>query len=691
MSALRFLRLPVTAGAAAVALAGAAQAQTTSQPAANVRGATAAAALGVDTTNLDRSVRPQDDFFRFVNGGWLNRTQIPGDRSSWGSFLELREQSSTALRTILEEAARSSAPAGSAERKIGDMYASYLDSARVEALGLTPLQGELRTIAAVTSTKQLPTAFARLARLGVSRPVGVGVGPDQRNSERNVVAVSQAGLGLPDRDYYLKQDAKLAAARAAYAQYITRAMTLAGQTDPAGAAQRIVALETRLAEKQWDRARNRDRNATYNRMTTAQLAAAMPSFDWPAYLKAAKLGQPTEVVVRQPDYLTALDTIIASTPVSTWREYMTFKLLDGYAEALPAAYQNARFDFRGRTLSGQQEQSARWKRAVAAVEGSLGEAAGQVYVKRHFAPEAKARMDALVKNVVEAYRVGIDSLEWMSPATKTEAKAKLAKFTVKIAYPDRWRDYSSLQIRRDDLIGNAMRTSAFEYDEMVARLSKPVERWRWGMTPQTVNAYYNASNNEIVFPAAILQPPFFNVQADDAVNYGGIGAVIGHEIGHGFDDQGRKSDGAGNLRDWWTGDDAKAYESRAEKLGAQYAALTPIDSLHINPKLTMGENIGDVSGLAAAYRAYRMSLGGKPAPVIGGFTGDQRFFMGYAQIWRTKMRDDALRQQLLTDPHSPGAVRAYIPLVNNDAFVAAWNVKPGDKMYVAPENRVRIW
>jgi predicted metalloendopeptidase len=417
----------------------------------------------------------------------------------------------------------------------------------------------------------------------------------------------------------------------------------------------------------------------------------MPSFDWNGYFKAAKLGAPAEVVVRQPDYLKALDAIAAATPASTWREYLTFKLLDGYANELPAAFQTARFEFRGRTLNGLQQQSARWKRAVDEVEGTLGDAVGQIYVKRYFTPTAKARMDALVKNVVEAYRVGIDSLEWMSPATKTEAKAKLAKFTVKIAYPDRWRDFSALEVKRDDLLGNVVRANAFEYDENAGRLGKPVERWRWGMTPQTVNAYYNSVNNEIVFPAAILQPPFFDPKADDAVNYGGIGAVIGHEIGHGFDDQGRKSDGEGNLRDWWQPADAEAYDARANRLGAQYAAIAPIDSLHINPKLTMGENIGDLSGLAAAHRAYRMSLGGKPAPVLDGFSGDQRFFMGYAQIWRTVMRDEALRQQLLTDPHSPGAQRAFVPLTNNDAFHAAFDVKPGDRMYRAPAERVRIW
>ncbi len=648
-------------------------------------------ALGIDTSNFDRSVRPQDDFYRFVNGRWVDRTEIPADRSSWGSFLELREQSANALHAILDSATRSNAPAGSNERKIGDFYASYLDSARVESLGLTPLQGEMTVIAGLTSPARLPATFAHFARLGVAGPAGVLVGQDARNSNAYIVSISQAGLGLPDRDYYLSSDARLVATRTAYADYITRLLTLAKQPDPSGAASRIVALETGIAGHQWTRARNRDRNATYNRMTIAQLAELAPSYGWRQYFAAAGLEGATEVVVRQPDYLRTLDPIVAGTPASTWREYLTFKLLDSYAAELPAAFQQARFEFRGRTLSGQQEMGPRWKRAVSEVESAMGDAVGQFYVKRYFTASAKARMDSLVQNLRGAYRVGIDSLSWMSPATKAEAQQKLAHFTVKIAYPDRWREYAALDVRRDDLLGNAMRANAFEYAENSGHLGKPVERWRWGMTPQTVNAYYNSTNNEIVFPAAILQPPFFNVNADDAVNYGAIGAVIGHEIGHGFDDQGRKSDGSGNLRDWWTPADAQAYEARAGRLAAQYAAIAPIDSLHINGQLTLGENIGDVSGLAAAYRAYHMSLHGQPAPVIAGFTGDQRFFLGFAQIWRTKFRDDALRQQLLTDPHSPGMVRAYVPLINNDAFEAAWNVKPGDKMYRAPEDRVRIW
>ena len=648
-------------------------------------------ALGFDTANFDRSVRPQDDFFHYVNGGWLRRADIPADASSWGAFNELRETSRSALHTILENAANSKAAAGTEERKVGDLYASYMDTATVERLGISPLAGEMRTIAALQTTAQHPTTFAHFARLGVGTPIGAGVGQDAKHSDVNIVQIGQSGLGLPDRDYYLKQDAKMKETRAAYTAYITQLLTLAKQPDPAGAANRIVALETAIATPQWDRARNRDRNATYNKMTVAELAALTPSYSWATYLNAAGVASTTDVIVRQPDYLKAVDPIMASTPVSTWREYLTFKLLDNYADQLPAGFRQARFDFRGRTLSGQQEMAVRWKRAVDGVDGILGEPAGKLYVAHYFKPEAKARMDALVKNILAAYRVGIDSLRWMSPETKVQAKDKLAHFTVKIGYPDKPRDYSALEIKRGDLLGNAMRRDVFQYNDAIGRLGKPVDRTRWGMTPQTVNAYYNASNNEIVFPAAILQPPFFNVEADDAVNYGAIGAVIGHEVGHGFDDQGRKSDGSGNLRDWWTASDAQSFEARTTKLGAQYAAINPIDDLHINPGLTMGENIGDLSGLAQAYRAYRISLNGKEAPVIGGFTGDQRFFIGFAQIWRTKFRDEALRQQLLTNPHSPGMYRAFVPLINNDAFDAAFGVQPGDKMYVAPADRVKIW
>src|SRR5690242_12063153 len=647
--------------------------------------------LGIDTTNFDRSVRPQDDFFRFVNGGWLKRTPIPSDAPRWGTFDELDERSREAMRTILEDAAKSNAPTGSEEQKVGDFYASFLDSARVESLGVSPLKAELAQIAAVTSVSALAPEFARLARIGVARPFNVGVGPDQKKSAVNIVQVGQSGLGLPDRDYYLMQDARMNTVRQAYTEYLARLFTLAQLPDPAGAASRVLALETAMAGKQWDRVRNRNRDLTYNRLTGAELAAKMPHFDWAAYFSATGMGVPSAVIVAQPDYLVAADSLLANTPIATWREYLAARLLDAYANELSSPFVQARFDFRGKVLNGQQVNRARWKRGVSEVDGGLGEAAGRLYIARNFKPEAKARIDELIRNLREAYSIGIDSLEWMTPETKARAKQKLAQFTVKIAYPDKWKDYSSLQIRRDDLAGNVMRAREWAFQDMVNQLGKPVDRTRWAMTPQTVNAYYNSTNNEIVFPAAILQPPFFDPTADDAVNYGAIGAIIGHEIGHGFDDQGRKSDGAGNLVDWWSAEDAKAFEERASRLGAQFDVLSPVEGAHVNGKLTMGENIGDLSGLAQAYRAYRISLKGKEAPVIDGFTGDQRFFMGYAQAWRESAREAITRQLLLSDPHSPGQYRANIPVENNDAFQRAFDVKPGDKMYLPPDQRVRIW
>ncbi len=532
---------------------------------------------GIDTTNFDHSVRPQDDFYRYVNGGWLKKAEIPPDASGWGAFQELRENSRNAEHQLFEDASKSSAKSGSPDRKVGDMYASYMDSARVEQLGTAPLQSEMKSIAALKNTPDLPAAFAHFARIGVNGPLGVFVGADPKHSNDNILQVSQAGLGLPDRDYYLKQDAKMSSVRAAYVTYITQLFTLAKQPDPEGAANRILALETEIATPQWERARNRDRNATYNRMTVADLATMTPSYNWKSYLSGAGLSKAADVVVRQPDYVKAMDAIIAKTPASTWREYLTFHFLDHYADVLPAAFVQARFAFRGKTLNGQQELAVRWKRAVDLTDSDLGEAAGTLYIAKYFKPEAKARMDALVKNIINAYDVGIDSLTWMSPETKAQAKEKLAHFKVKIGAPDKPRDYSALTVKRDDLFGNEVRANEFEYEDMATRLGKPVDKGRWGMTAPTVNAQYNPSANDITFPAGILQPPFFNVNADDAVNYGAIGAVIGHEIGHGFDDQGRKSDGEGNLRDWWTAADAKAYESRTTKLGAQYDAIVPID------------------------------------------------------------------------------------------------------------------
>ncbi len=647
--------------------------------------------LGIDTTNFDRGVRPQDDFFRFTNGTWLNQTQIPEDRSSYGSFVELADASQEALRMIVEEAAAGQHPAGSVEQKVGDFYAAFMDSATVEQLGVRPLQGEVERIAALRSHDELPQLFAHLNRIGVRNPFSVYVSPDARNSTRYVAYASQSGLGLPDRDYYLSDDEKLVQARDAYRDYAATLLRLAGVADPEGGAERVLSLETALATHQWDRTRNRDREATYNAVEPADVNSVTPGFAWSDYLAALEVSESPILVVRQPDYFSAAGSVLTSTPVEGWRDYLTVRLLDAYADYLSSDFVTASFDFRGRTLQGLTEQRPRWKRGVDATQSALGMQLGRVYVDRHFRPEAKERMNELVDNLVVAFRDGIEELEWMGPETRVEAQDKLSKFTVKIGYPDVWPEHEGLEIRAGDLVGNVQRARAFEYQDMVDKLGGPIDRDEWAMTPQTVNAYYHSTLNEIVFPAAILQPPFFDVAADDAVNYGAIGAVIGHEISHGFDDQGRRSDGDGNLRDWWTADDAAAFDARAGRLVEQYNQFEPIPGMNINGSLTLGENIGDLSGLAVAYSAYRKSLNGEEAPVIGGLTGDQRFFLGWAQVWRILFREEALRQRLLTDPHSPGEYRVNGVLRNLDAFHAAFDVQTGDGMYLPPEERVSIW
>jgi predicted metalloendopeptidase len=649
---------------------------------------------GIDTAGMDLTVRPQDDFFRYVNGSWADKTPIPPDQSVYGTFAMLRDRAQEAVRGIVEAEAIKPAAPGSMGQKVGGFYKSFMDEARVESLGVRPLEAELAAIEAISNPRDLPAAFARAAAIGVRTPFSVGVSQDPKNSDVYVVTVSQSGLGMPDRDYYLRPDDRFAAIRSAYSSYISRLFTLAGRPDPPGAAARIVALETAVAEHQWDRVRNRDRDATYNRRSVAALQEAMPNFEWRDYFARVANGAHdpvTDVIVRQVDYLEWIAGTLSSTPLQTWKEYLAFGLLSSYADNLSTPFVEADFDFYGKVIAGRREIQPRWKRGVNAAEAALGEPIGKLYVDRYFKPAAKARMDALIRNLLAAFKSGIDDLEWMSPQTKVEAQAKLAKYTLKIAYPDRWRDFGALEIKPDDLVGNVLRFRRFQNAENWARLGKAVERWRWGFTPQTVNASYNSVNNEITFPAGILQPPFFDVDADDAINYGAIGAVIGHEISHGFDDQGRKSDGDGNLRDWWTADDARQFEERAARLGAQFDSYSPLPGLRINGRQTMGENIGDLSGLEVAFRAYKISLNGKTAPVVSGFTGEQRFFLGFAQIWRFKSRDEALRNQLLTDAHSPGMYRAFVPLTNIDAFYEAFNLKPGDKLYRPPAERVRIW
>jgi predicted metalloendopeptidase len=647
--------------------------------------------LGIDTASFDRSVRPQDDFFRFVNGTWLKNTDIPADRTRYGSFDALAEKSEEAVRAIIEETAKKTNQPGSDAQKVGDLYLSFMDTARVETLGIAPVRSDLQRVAQLSDKQALPELFAYLSRNGIQTPVGFFISQDPKQASRYIAMASQSGLGLPDRDYYLQTADNFQKVRAAYQTYIETLFRLAGQPNPAEAATNILAFETKIAEKQWDRARSRDREATYNFKTIAELDQLTPSFAFSRFVNDVGAATTPGVIVRQPDYFQALDGILKETPLPVLKQYLTFKILDDAAGSLPKAFRDARFDFRGKALSGQPQQRPRWQLGVATVNGVLGEATGKLYVERHFSPAQKERMQELVANLLAAYKDGIEELEWMSPATKAQAQAKLAKFTVKIGYPDKWKDYSALSIESDDLFGNLRRAANWSWNDDMDHLGRPVDRTEWGMTPQTVNAYYNPSMNEIVFPAAILQPPFFNPEADDAVNYGAIGAVIGHEISHGFDDQGARSDGEGNLRNWFTDEDLKEFKGRTDALAAQYSTYEPVPGTKINGRLTLGENIGDLSGLTIAYRAYQKSLGGKPAPVIAGFTGDQRFFLGFAQVWRTKTREEALRQQLLTDPHSPGQYRATVPLKNMPEFYAAFGVKQGDKMYLPPDQRVKVW
>jgi putative endopeptidase len=647
-------------------------------------------ASGIDQSNFDKDVRPQDDLFRAVNGAWLAKAKIPADRSSYGAFPALIEQAEKDLREIIETCADAKDnPPGSEAQKIGDLYASYMDEARAEQLGIEPIAGMLASIDRIESKKDLVRSFAELERRGVSGPLGCHVGPDAKNSDRNILYLFQGGLGLPDREYYW--DPKLKTKLAAYTAHVERMLSLAKVPDAKQTAADIVAFETRVAKAQWSKLACRDSNKTYNRKTRDELAKLAPGFDWNLYFTAIGVKNLQEVIVATPSFFTALAGMIDSVPLATWKEWLKWQVVQHYASLLNKEMADADFAFYGTTLHGIPQNRPRWKQAVSAVEGSLGEAVGKLYVAKHFPPDAKARMDQMVAHVIETYRHAFQHNDWMSPETREKALAKLATFRPKVGYPTKWRDYSLLEIRRDDLVGNMQRAAAFGWNRMIGKLGKPVDREEWGMTPQTVNAYYSQSQNEIVFPAAILQPPFFNRAADDAVNYGGIGTVIGHEIGHGFDDQGSKWDGAGNLSNWWTKADRVEFDKRGAALAAQYDKFEPIPGFHVNGKFTLGENIGDLSGLTISYAAYRASLGGHEAPVIDGLTGDQRFFIGFAQVWRCKYRDDDLKNRLMIDPHSPAECRANGTPRNVEGFYSAFGVKEGDKMYLPPKQRVKIW
>ncbi|WP_049629776.1 M13 family metallopeptidase [Cellvibrio sp. pealriver] len=646
---------------------------------------------GIDLSSMDTSVAPQQDFFRYVNGKWLENTQIPADKARWGSFDALAENAENDVRAMIQSLAATEQPAGSDEQKIADLYKSFMDEVLIEQLGLSPLKPYLARIDQLKNHADLALLWGEWQPYGTGTPIELYIDQDDKNSEQYITGAYQSGLGLPDREYYLKTDAQSVELRGKYQKYIEQLFTLAGEKNPTQAAANVVALEKKIAAIHWTRVQNRDRTATYNKMTLAELNKAAPGLNWNRFFDAAQLGNIDAVVVNQPTYVKAFAQLQAKIPLAHWQQYLTFHVLNNDAGNLNKAFVDANFDFYGKTLSGIQEQRPREKRAAKLADTQLGFLVGKKYVEQQFKPEAKARMDLMIENLRKAYSQSIEELTWMSPETKRQAQTKLAKFNTKIGYPEKWRDYNCVTINAKELVANLRRNAICEQERAIARLGKPVDRTEWAMTPQTVNAYYNPSMNEIVFPAAILQPPFFNVAADDAVNYGAIGAVIGHEFTHGFDDQGRHSDGDGNLRDWWTEEDAAQFKSRAQLMVDQYSAYNPIDDLHLQGALGLGENIADLGGVTLAHRAYKNSLGGKPGKTIDGFTAEQRFFMGWAQVWRIKYRDEALRRQVINGPHSPGEYRVLGPLSNMTEFYEVYGVKPGDGMYRDEKVRVKIW
>ena len=652
--------------------------------------AAAAPLSGIDKSSMDTSVRPQDDLYLAMNGSWIKKTEIPADKSSWGSFNILRQQSDEHVKAIIEGLAAKPQTAGTINAKIGDFYSSFVDTAAIDAAGTKPIAPYVSQLDAVKNKKDLVVLMGKWVSF-IDVPLGLGVGPDAKDPSIYSAGTGQAGLGLGDRDYYLKSDARFAKARDAYLVYLRTLLTLDGDKNAVMHAKAVMALEMKIAKVQWSQEANRDPVATYNPMTIKQLNAKAPSLDWKAFFEAGDLPDPAFVSISQPSYTWALAKLIKDEPLDVWKAYMRVRLLDANAQELPAGFREANYQFKSVALAGTKSDKPRWQRAVDTVNGAMGEGIGQLYVAQYFPPAYKARMVQLVDNLMKAYASSIDGLTWMSPATKVEAHAKLAKYGIKIGYPDVWRDYGALEIKAGDPVGNNVRAAQFEYHRQAVRNGKPVDHTEWGMTPQTVNAYYDPSKNEVVFPAAILQPPFFDMKADDAVNYGGIGAVIGHEISHGFDDQGSQYDGDGKLRNWWTAEDRKAFEAVTSKLDAQYSAYEPLPGVHVKGKLTMGENIADLSGVQISYKAWKISLGGKPAPVIDGFTGEQRFYYGFAQIWETKMRDEMMLRLVTTNPHSPAQYRGDGAAINSDGFHEAFGTKPGDKMWKAPEDRLRLW
>ncbi|HVM22952.1 MAG TPA: M13-type metalloendopeptidase [Sphingomicrobium sp.] len=639
--------------------------------------------FGFDTAGMDRSIAPGDNFYQYANGTWARTTAIPADKSNYGMFTVLDDLSKERTRKIIEDAARDP------NSKIGIAYATFLDTAAIESKGLAPIAPWLNEIRALSRKSDYPVVAARADRMGISGPFAAFVNVDDKQNDQYILNMLQSGIGMPDRDYYLKNDAKIVETRGKYLTFLTQMLTLAGEANGAARAKAILDYETRIARSHWTQVDSRDATKTYNKMTIAQLQRRAPGFNFRAYLDEAG-ARVDQAIVYQPSAFAGIAQAVSQAPLQVLKDQLIVNSLVAYSAYLPKAVDDAAFAFYGTALSGTPQQEERWKRGVNFTTRALSDEIGQIYVQRHFPPETKAAADELVRNVVAAMGRRIDQLPWMEPQTKVRARAKLANFTTKIGYPDRWRDYSALEMRRGDALGNAMRAAEFEHEYQLGKLGGPVRRWEWFMTPMTINAYANFNMSEIVFPAAILQPPFFDPNADPAINYGGIGAVIGHEISHHFDDQGAKYDEHGRLADWWTPNDIKAFGEAGKALIAQYNAYEPLPGKKVNGELTLGENIGDLAGLTIAYEAYKASLGGREAPVIDGTTGDQRFYLGWAQIWRRNYREPNLLQRLITDPHAPSPQRVAI-VRNLDPWYSAFNVVPGQGLYLAPAQRVRIW
>lgn len=646
---------------------------------------------GIMLENMDLTVKPGDDFFNYVNGKWLDKTEIPADKSTYGSGSILFDEAQADVMAIINAAAEGDFAKGSDEQKVGGLYRSYMNMEKRNELGVSPLEPEFKRINSIQNYDDLAAYFARSSKYNLGTPFTIAQYVDFKEPSRYMIYSYQAGLGLPDREYYFKEDEANQKIRDAYVKHIARMFNLAGVGDGDVNAKLVMSLESTLAAQHMKKEQTRDMVALYNKIMLPDLPELMPNFNWQRFMQEAQLEDLDGLVVTQVDYMKKLDGIIQSTSLEDWKVYLQWGLINASAARLNQELDDANFEFYSKVLRGVEEQRPQWRRAVNTVNGNLGEIIGKVYVKKHFPPEAKERMLELVNNLLKAYELSIKELDWMTEETKIQALDKLSKFTPKIGYPDKWRDYSLLTVDENDLFGNMQRSSDSLYQQMLDKQSGPVQKHEWAMNPQTVNAYYNPPMNEIVFPAAILQPPFFNLEADDAVNYGGIGAVIGHEIGHGFDDSGSTFDGDGVLRNWWTDIDKEEFKARTAKLIAQYDEFEALDGLNVNGEFTLGENIGDLGGISIALKAYHLSLEGKEAPVMDGFTGEQRVFLGFGQVWANKYRDEALRTQVETDPHSPSPFRANGSVRNVPEFYQAFDVKETDALYLTPEDRVKIW